>query len=43
MAESTDMEVGWRAEVGNVPIKIEMFVKIDTKKLDVRSLPVKQM
>jgi len=31
MVESTDMEVGWRADVGNVLIKIEMFVKSDTK------------
>jgi len=30
MAESTDMEVGWRADVGNVLIKIEMFVEIMT-------------
>jgi len=35
MAESTDMEVGWRADVANMFIKIEMFVKSDTKYLDV--------
>jgi len=35
LAESTDMEVGWRADVENVFIKIEMFVKSDTKMLAV--------
>jgi len=29
MAENTDMEVGLRADVGNVLIKIEMFAKSD--------------
>jgi len=35
MAESTDRKVGWRADVGNILIKIETFVKSDTKYLDV--------
>jgi len=30
MAESMDMEVGGIADVGNVLINIEMFVKSDT-------------
>jgi len=34
MAVSTDTEVGSRGDVGNVLIKIKMFVKIDTKHLD---------
>jgi len=35
MAKSTDMEKGWRADVGNVLIKIQMFVAWS-------SLPMKQ-
>jgi len=31
MAESTDLEVGGRTDVGNVLIKIEMLVKSFTK------------
>jgi len=42
MAESTDIEVGWRVDVRNVIIKIEMCVKNDTK-YAWRSLQVKQM
>jgi len=35
MADSTDMEVEWKADIWNVLIKIEMAVKSDTKQHDV--------
>jgi len=31
MAESMDMEEGWRTDVGNVLIKIEMAIESDIK------------
>jgi len=35
MAESKDIEVGWKADVENVLIKIEKAVKSDTKLFDI--------
>jgi len=36
MSESMDLEVGLRADIGNVLIKIEMFIKVTPSSLEVR-------
>jgi len=41
IAKSTDMEVGWRADFGNVFIKIEMAAKVAPSSRSI--LPEEQM